>query len=442
MRQTKMQLRLVISLHDMQAAVHAAVAGQSVRGRLGQNGSHRLLVSDLSASNIDGNVELFFVEQLPPDEILGFSPDISVRVWITRSGSWQAQYWSALRFLSPAPIAITELQLVGSGMHLLNSEDAVTPAPGSDASQVLRTLLAATDGTRLDRSVGALIGGHATMERLRTLHLGVIGLGRNGSVFTENIARLLPHTLTLVEGDMLEASNLDAMAMAEPADLDANDGAGINKAACIADHVLRLSAATKLNVVAHYATHTKAIEAISGTDMVVCCVDNDAARCAVNALCSLLKIPLLDIASAVEKTDAGRILGADIRLIIPGEKKCLSCLGGFARPADLEHLTRGDGSLPSVEWSTRRAGSLRSHSSMVVGVAMRLLEDFVGEQIKQSTWVRIEQGPKDLIPRIFFATSLSDPHCPVCMVNGEGSAGLRLLPRIVAGVRLQQQRQQ
>ena len=68
------------------------------------------------------------------------------------------------------------------------------------------------------------------------------------------------------------------------------------------------------------------------SDLIICCADNDSARLAAGLLASLYLRPLLDIGSGIVREGGGLRMGGDIRLVLPGEGRCLWCFGGVAAP--------------------------------------------------------------------------------------------------------------
>jgi hypothetical protein len=123
------------------------------------------------------------------------------------------------------------------------------------------------------------------------------------------------------------------------------------------------------------------------------CLDHDAGRWATAALASLYCRPHLEIATGIHGHGDERRMGADVRLILPGDR-CLECLGGLADPAGAHRALATPGAERSVlndrDWRAERAGSLRSLNGIAAAIAQRLWEDLIADRVRASTWLRIE----------------------------------------------------
>lgn len=176
-------------------------------------------------------------------------------------------------------------------------------------------------------------------------------------------------------------------------------------------------------------TSPAARQAIKRADVLMCCVDNDTARLIVGALACCYAKPLLDIGTGVfahnasptgtgsNRMDrAGRELGADVRLILPGDG-CLLCWGGVTNPQEaLIGWHTGPSRHP---WHTERAGSLRSLNAIAAHAGIRLLEDLVAERITQSMWLRYEADPHG-VPTLRLLPAQRRPACALCVLLGSG----------------------
>lgn len=129
---------------------------------------------------------------------------------------------------------------------------------------------------------------------------------------------------------------------------------------------------------------------------------------------------LIDVGSGVHFTSAGRELGADVRVVLPGDG-CLLCLGGLARFQDAVVQASFGAVRPreGVDFRTERAGSMRSLALVAAGTALRLLEDLVVERIERSTWVRLDWNDAGLLTSKT-AEASPDPACQLCRWAGLG----------------------
>ena len=183
----------------------------------------------------------------------------------------------------------------------------------------------------------------------------------------------------------------------------------------------------KIVTVAASITRWPALYAAQGCDVMLSCVDHDSARLAATAIATVFCKPLLDIATGVHGSGAEREMGADVRLMLPGQ--CLLCCGGLRdQTGALQVLARAEAERAlsaQRDWRHERAGSLASLNQCAVGVALRLLEDFVAARIQDSTWARLAFTPAGALNVTYPPVSSPDTtlRCPLCRLTGWGEDG-------------------
>jgi len=128
-------------------------------------------------------------------------------------------------------------------------------------------------------------------------------------------------------------------------------------------------------------------------------------------------------------------MGLDVRLVLPGH--CLLCCGGLSNVVEARQV------LASAEaerafyaqrnWRHERAGSLASLNHCAVGLALRLLEDFIAARVQDSTWAHAEFDPAGRLSVVY-------PHlppvserstCRLCYLSGWGEEGLSRLVELL-----------
>lgn len=317
---------------------------------------------------------------------------------------------------------VEAMTVVGAGMHRLAAVDfaalhatAVTPA----------------DAERWSRLIGAL-GGPEVWQRLTTLRYCLIGTGRTGSLVAQTLSKYGVQALSLIDPDVLELHNLDAM------DAVTADDLGHFKAKAIAAHLHHAGPHTRVTALPHSVLAPEVRLAVKMADVLLCCVDDDAARLVCGALaCSYAK-PLLDIGTGIftaahtpsaapSLPPAGhnqRQMGADVRLILPGEG-CLLCWGGVANPqAALAQWRAGLADSATLAplrrpWQAERAGSLRSLNAVAAHLGIRLLEDLVAGRLTQSVWLQLEVDAQG-VPSLQPVSATPRAACPLCALQGRG----------------------
>ena len=336
-----------------------------------------------------------------------------VGVGVARASGYLAGAWREAGRVAP----IYSLRLLGPGLP----EFAIGARPG-----ILPWRLPATAAEQQcwSRSMGAL--GEAGWRRLTSLRTVIVGCGRSGSLMATALARLGVRRLTLVDPDRLELHNLGEMDVVRAAQR------GDFKVYAVAEELERLQegigaqAAPRLKVepIAEPVSSLRALEAARRADLLITCVDDEAARLAAAVLARLYLKPLLDIGTGVfEAAGNRRQMGADIRLVMPEE--CLLCVGGLNDLAVAQaRLIAGQDVVTVEDWRRQRAGSLRSLNMLAVGLGVRLIEELVAGRLGESAWVRVEFDRG--LPHVERLDATRQPDCPLCRFGGWGDEGLRL----------------
>lgn len=162
--------------------------------------------------------------------------------------------------------------------------------------------------------------GPAGQARLAAARVVIVGLGGLGSHNAGLLARAGVGTLRLVDGDIVEWSNLQRQGLYEEEDA----ALALPKAEAAAWHLQRINATLRYEPVAQNLTPGNAERIIAGADVVVDGLDNFPARALLNEACVKLGIPWVH----------GACLGTSgsVATIIPGISACLNCwLPGAAR---------------------------------------------------------------------------------------------------------------
>jgi len=281
---------------------------------------------------------------------------------------------------------------------------------------------------RWSRTIGAL--GIDVWERLTGLRYAVVGVGRTGSFVAASLVRVGARNLVLIDPDVVEEHNLGEMEGVGPEDV------GRLKVEAVASVLQRIDSKADVAKVQASITQLSGVSEAAEADVIFCCVDNDGARIATAAAAALFCRVLVDIASGVHGRGSLRIMGADVRLVLPG--RCLLCFGGIRdESAAMRVLESADGEhyfQASRDWQRERAGSVASLNQCAAALGMRLLEDLVGERVAESVWVRLEFDASGR-PSIVFPEAerpLGEGRCPLCGLSGFGFSGLEQVRALLA----------
>ncbi len=353
-------------------------------------------------------------------------------------GPWRAHLWGVVRtddIIEP----LHHLFLVGAGMHTVH---ILTPYD-QDPSPHSQHRLISSYQTRWSRTIGAL-GGEDIWQRLVRLPIAIIGCGRTGSVVAVTLARLGIRQLTLIDPDIVETHNLGEMDVVTQADVGHSKAQAL--AACLrkereepGNTEFFSSLAADIRAIPASVTSESALAACKDADVLFCCVDSDAARLATALIATLYHAVLIDIGTGVhfpatnerihdpQSVLRHRVMGADVRMILPGDG-CLLCVGNLSRYQQaVEELCHG-GPLPSQpqEWWQQRAGSLRTLNHIAAHVGVQMLQDLVAERIRESLWARIEFDDTGRMTVHYPPTQRpsDSPPCALCAKAGLGDEGL------------------
>jgi molybdopterin/thiamine biosynthesis adenylyltransferase len=313
--------------------------------------------------------------------------------------------WSAWTVDRGVLCPLAGLRIIGPGMvHV-----AKTPVPDFRGD---------SDAQRWSRLEGAV--GPGTFAKLRTARVAVIGCSRTGSSAAAMFAALEVCGLVLIDGDHIEAPNLDGLLLATEADI------GANKAVALGRRLVAFRSDLLVKALPRPLDSRAAEAALGGVDLVVSCVDQDGARLRAAHWAREHLAPHLDIGAGVTRLAGGeRQLAADVRLLLPGAG-CIRCVGGLADLDQAEYeLFAPPGSLPRrppEDWNARgRLGSLPTLNAVAAATGVQLWLDLLDGTLRGSTWHRLRWMPGAGWER---ASALvgADPDCPVCRRPGRGAA--------------------
>lgn len=269
---------------------------------------------------------------------------------------------------------------------------------------------------RWSRTLGAL--GASAWQRLRGLHVALLGCGRTGSVMALGLARWPVGRLTLIDGDRVEAHNLGEMAGLGASHL------GMTKVEALRQVCIDLGLRPD-QVVTAIPTADDTLAALLAArtaDLLVCAVDHPLGRMVAAVVATLYARPLLDLGTGILPDENGRRLGADVRLVLPG--RCLSCFGGVAGWPEVRDARRRHESLANVPWHVQRVGSLASLNGLAANLGLRLIEEVAQEGPADSRWVSLDLSTPTRW--ILDSTQPALGHdCRLCRWTGRGDTSLK-----------------
>lgn len=171
-----------------------------------------------------------------------------------------------------------------------------------------------------DRSVRAF--GQAVQRTIAELSIAVVGAGGTGSAVAEQLVRLGARRLTLIDADVLSASNVTRVYGSTTAQV------GEPKTKVLAEHLRAIAPDLQCRLIHGLCSSSRVARSLASADLIFGCTDDNAGRLVLSRLSSYYLIPVIDVGILLS-SDAGEILtGIDGRIttLLPGSA-CLLCRG-------------------------------------------------------------------------------------------------------------------
>jgi tRNA A37 threonylcarbamoyladenosine dehydratase len=148
-----------------------------------------------------------------------------------------------------------------------------------------------------------LLIGSAKIQKLKHAHVMIVGLGGIGSFAAEFIARSGVGTITLIDGDVFDATNKNRQLTA----LDSTIGK--NKAVVLAERLKDINKNIKINVLEEFVVPERVWEILKAynPDYVMDCIDSVTPKLEWIIACKRLKIKIISHLGAGGKMDPTRV---------------------------------------------------------------------------------------------------------------------------------------
>lgn len=143
-------------------------------------------------------------------------------------------------------------------------------------------------------------------SRLKDFHVAVVGCGGLGGYIIEMLARLGVGTLTVIDGDVFDETNLNRQLLSDESKL------GTPKVLSAVERIGRVNSQVKVNPIHDLLTAENGLGMIRGKDLVFDALDNVASRLVLEDLCEEAHVPLVH----------GAIAGwfGQVSTIMPGDR--------------------------------------------------------------------------------------------------------------------------
>ena len=233
--------------------------------------------------------------------------------------------------------------------------------------------------------------GGAGQVALAGAHVALVGLGGIGSPALQYLAAAGVGTLTLIDRDVVDASNLQRQTIYREADL------GRAKAELAAQWVARFDGALKVRAHTGTVGEDGAAQYLEGADLVLDGCDNFATRLAVSDACVKLGIPLTSAA-------IGRFQGqvANFAGHLEGQA-CYRCFVGDAFDADDCDTCAADGVLGAMAGMIGAFAAMQAIRVLLIGTAT----------LGDPQWGQLHLF-EGLVPSLRTLRIAKDPECRGC----------------------------
>jgi hypothetical protein len=178
------------------------------------------------------------------------------------------------------------------------------------------------DLARFDRQI--LMFGAAGQQRLRGMHVAVLGAGGGGSILIEQLAHLGIGHITAVDPDIVKTHNLSRIIGAR----DEDARRGVKKVTVAERHVHGIDPAVRFTAIDGDIGDLPVAEQLLRCDHLLLATDTATARLVANAIAQSFLIPLTQVGAKVDVRDDGTIeqIYTAVRPVLP-RQGCLSCAG-------------------------------------------------------------------------------------------------------------------
>jgi molybdopterin-synthase adenylyltransferase len=173
------------------------------------------------------------------------------------------------------------------------------------------------DALRHDRQVRAF--GAPGQHRVATLRIVVVGAGGTGSASLQQLAHLGISDVTIVDPDIVEATNLNRLIGSTPDDIG-------RPKVLVAERMVRaINPAIRVNAIQGDIVDAHVAALITGHDFAFLCTDSHASRAVVGQIAYQYLVPTIDMGVSITVKDGAvsHVTGR-VQMLAP-ELTCLTC---------------------------------------------------------------------------------------------------------------------
>jgi proteasome lid subunit RPN8/RPN11 len=137
--------------------------------------------------------------------------------------------------------------------------------------------------------------GEEGQKIIRSLRIGIVGLGGTGSIVAHELAHLGAFDVTLIDPDLVETSNLNRLLGATP------DDVGMAKVEVAKRSILAISRGAQVRALNADVMDEATARTLLACSIVFCCTDSHGSRAILNQICYQYFIPVIDIGVSLRR---------------------------------------------------------------------------------------------------------------------------------------------
>lgn len=158
-------------------------------------------------------------------------------------------------------------------------------------------------------------------SKIANIHVGIVGLGGNGSHIVQQLVYLGVKKFTVIDNDFVEITNLNRLIGATSHDLDVP-----TRKVAVAKRMVHATypKKCKVNALSDKFPTEASLNALKDIDIIFGCFDSDGPRLILTEFSCAYKKPYIDLATEIHPDD--NAFGGRVFFSMPG-KSCLYCRG-------------------------------------------------------------------------------------------------------------------
>ena len=171
----------------------------------------------------------------------------------------------------------------------------------------------------LDRQTRAISQVRQTL--LRNMRIAIVGIGGTGSAVAVQLARMGVGSLTLLDRDTIDESNVSRVYGSKKKDV------GRPKVRVLKKHISTFSR-VRVEAIQADITTQGTTQHLSDSDIIFGCTDNLTSRSVLNEVALQYFVPLIDIGCRIHLNDEGSVEQAIVKVqVVTPDTACLWCTG-------------------------------------------------------------------------------------------------------------------